>query len=139
MSVVTGKPVYLGGSRGRVEATGRGPCSSAASSRPARRQSRRCAVAVQGFGNVGSIAARLSPRRERIIAVSDIQGGIHGSKGLDMQAVAARCERAGRWPDSPGTDKISNEQLLELECDILIPAANENQIKGSNAPGSRRR
>ena len=134
-SVVTGKPLSLGGSRGRVEATGRGLmliCREVAPKRGFKLEGAR--IAVQGFGNVGSIAAKLCHEAgAKIIAVSDIHGGIHSAKGLDMQAVAAHYEKGRTLAGFPGTEKMSNEQLLEMDCDILIPAANENQITGKNA------
>jgi glutamate dehydrogenase (NAD(P)+) len=134
-SVVTGKPLSLGGSRGRVEATGRGLmliCREVAPKRGFKLEGAR--IAVQGFGNVGSIAARLCHEAgAKIIAVSDIQGGIHSSSGLDMKALVAHYEKGRTLAGFPGTEKIGNEQLLELDCDILIPAANENQITGKNA------
>jgi glutamate dehydrogenase (NAD(P)+) len=135
-SVVTGKPLSLGGSRGRVEATGRGLmliCREVAPKRGLKLEGAR--IVVQGFGNVGSIAARLCHEAGAgIVGVSDIHGGIHDPKGLDMAAVTAHYEKGRTLAGFPGADKIGNEQLLELDCDILIPAANENQITGKNAP-----
>jgi glutamate dehydrogenase (NAD(P)+) len=134
-SVVTGKPLSLGGSRGRVEATGRGLmliCREVAPKRGFQLQGAR--IAVQGFGNVGSIGARLCHEAgAKIVAVSDIQGGIFNPNGLDMPALAAHYEKNRTLAGFPGAEKMGNEQLLELPCDILIPAANENQIKGGNA------
>ncbi len=134
-SVVTGKPLSLGGSRGRVEATGRGLmliCREAAPLRGLTLAGSR--VVVQGFGNVGSIAARMCfEAGAKIIAVSDIAGGIHSENGIDMPALVAHYEKARSFEGFPGVTKISNTDLLELETDILIPAANENQIRGKNA------
>ena len=134
-SVVTGKPLSLGGSRGRVEATGRGLmliCREVAPKRGFTLPGAR--IAVQGFGNVGSIAARLCHEAgAKIIAVSDIHGGIRDVKGLDMAAVITHYEKGRTLEGFPGAEKISNDQLIELDCDILIPAANENQITGKNA------
>jgi glutamate dehydrogenase (NAD(P)+) len=134
-SVVTGKPLSLGGSRGRVEATGRGLmliCREAAPLRGFTLAGAR--IVVQGFGNVGSIAARMCHEAgAKVIAVSDIVGGIHAPGGLDMAALIAHYEKARSFDGFPGVTKISNTDLLELDCDILIPAANENQIRGKNA------
>ncbi|HZN02902.1 MAG TPA: glutamate dehydrogenase, partial [Candidatus Polarisedimenticolia bacterium] len=91
-------------------------------------------VAVQGFGNAGSIAARLLHEDgATIIAVSDSSGGIHSPKGLDIAAVEAHKGRTGSLKGYAEADAISNERLLELECDILVPAALENQITTENA------
>jgi glutamate dehydrogenase (NAD(P)+) len=134
-SVVTGKPLSLGGSRGRVEATGRGLmliCREAAPLKGLTLDS--CRIAVQGFGNVGSIAARMCHEAgARIIAVSDINGGIQDENGLDMPALLKHYERSRSFDGFPGATAVSNSQLLELDCDILIPAANENQIRSRNA------
>ncbi len=134
-AIVTGKPLSLGGSRGRVEATGRGLMLIAREAAPLRgftlRGSR---IVVQGFGNVGSIAARMCfEAGAKIVGVSDIQGGIHAPGGLDMPAVLAHYEKARTLKGFPGAEAVTNEALLELDCDILIPAANENQIRGKNA------
>jgi len=135
LGVVTGKPLQIGGSQGRNEATARG-CQfvireACKEKRIALRGAR---VAVQGFGNAGSIAARLlSEDGATIIAVSDSSGGIHSSKGLDMKAVLAYKERTGSLRGFPEAETISNERLLELECDVLVPAALENQITLDNA------
>ena len=134
-SVVTGKPLSLGGSRGRVEATGRGLmliCREVAPFKGLTLDSSR--IAVQGFGNVGSIAARMCQEAgARIVGVSDINGGIWNEKGLDVAALIKQYERSRSFEGFPGAAKITNAQLLELDCDILIPAANENQIRGRNA------
>ncbi len=134
-SCVTGKPLSLGGSRGRVEATGRGLmliCREAAPlagfTLPGAR------VVIQGFGNVGSVASRMCHEAgARVIAVSDIAGGIANANGLDIPAVLAFYEKTRSFEGFSGGEKISNAQLLELDTDILIPAANENQIRGKNA------
>jgi glutamate dehydrogenase (NAD(P)+) len=135
-SVVTGKPLSLGGSRGRVEATGRGLmliCREAAPLKGFTLAGSR--IVVQGFGNVGSIAARMChDAGAKIIAVSDIQGGIVNPKGIDIAKLQAHYEKAKSFEGFAGVEKISNTDLLELDCDILIPAANENQIRGKNAP-----
>jgi glutamate dehydrogenase (NAD(P)+) len=135
LGVVTGKPLQLGGSQGRNEATARG-CQFVV--REACKEKkitlRGAKVAVQGFGNAGSIAARLL--REdgaTILAVSDSGGGIISPKGLDIPAVEAHKERTGTLKGYAEADTISNERLLELECDVLVPAALENQITTENA------
>jgi len=138
-SVVTGKPLSLGGSRGRVDATGRGLMLIARDSAPLRgftlSGSR---IVVQGFGNVGSVAARMCHEAgARVIAVSDINGGIYSEQGLDLPALVAHYDKRKTFEGISGVKKISNEELLELECDILIPAANENQIRGRNAGNIR--
>ena len=134
-SVVTGKPLSLGGSRGRVEATGRGLmliCREAAPLKGFKLAGAR--IVVQGFGNVGSIAARMCHEAgAKVIAVSDIQGGIHDPQGLEMPALLAHYERARTLEGFSRAQKIDNASLLELDTDILIPAANENQIRGKNA------
>ena len=135
LGVVTGKPLQIGGSQGRNEATARG-CQfvireACKEKKIALRGAR---VAVQGFGNAGSIAARLlSEDGATIIAVSDSSGGIHSSKGLDMKAVLAYKERTGSLRGFPEAEAIANERLLELECEVLVPAALENQITLENA------
>jgi len=135
-SVVTGKPLSLGGSRGRVEATGRGLmliCREAAPLKGFQLAGSR--IAVQGFGNVGSIAARMcNEAGAKIVAVSDIAGGIANRAGLDIGKLLAHYEKSRSFDGFEGAEKISNAELLELDCDILIPAANENQIRGKNAP-----
>jgi glutamate dehydrogenase (NAD(P)+) len=135
-SVVTGKPLSLGGSRGRVEATGRGLmliCREAAPLKGFQLSGSR--IAVQGFGNVGSIAARMCHEAgAKIIAVSDIAGGVHEPAGLDVKKLLTHYEKERTFEGFGGVRKISNAELLELDCDILIPAANENQIRGKNAP-----
>jgi glutamate dehydrogenase (NAD(P)+) len=138
-SVVTGKPLTLGGSRGRVEATGRGLMLIAREAAPLRgftlAGSR---VVVQGFGNVGSIAARMCHEAgAHVIAVSDINGGIHREGGLDIPAVLAHYEKHRTFEGFAGVTKVGNAELLELDCEILIPAANENQIRGRNAGNIR--
>ena len=134
-SVVTGKPLSLGGSRGRVEATGRGLMLICREAAPLKGLTLKdCRIAVQGFGNVGSIAARMCHEAgAKIIAVSDIQGGIHNPAGLDIPAVLAHYEKNRSLRGFSGASALSNAELLETECDILIPAANENQITGKNA------
>src|SRR5262245_14016177 len=139
LGVVTGKPLPIGGSQGRNEATARG-CQFVI--REACREKKiplkGARVAVQGFGNAGSIAARLlSEDGARVIAASDSAGGIHNPKGLDIKAVNAHKSSTGSLRGFQGAEPISNEKLLELECDVLVPAALENQITMENAPRIR--
>jgi glutamate dehydrogenase (NAD(P)+) len=138
-SVVTGKPLSLGGSRGRVEATGRGLMLIAREAAPLRGLTLEGSrIVVQGFGNVGSIASRMCHEAgAKILAVSDIHGGIHDPNGLDIPAVIAYHEQNRSLSGYPGAAPVSNQDLLELECDILIPAANEGQIRMKNAPAIR--
>lgn len=134
-AVVTGKPLALGGSPGRTEATGYG-CIYVAeeAANVAGFSFEGARVAVQGFGNVGSIAASFAVERgATVIAVSNVQGGLYDPKGLDVAAVIEHCAKHRSLVTFPGAEVITNEELLELECDILIPAALENQITKGNA------
>jgi glutamate dehydrogenase (NAD(P)+) len=133
--VVTGKPIFLGGSLGRNEATARG-CTFVIREACKTKQIELggATVAIQGFGNAGSIAADLLYRDgAKIVAVSDSKGGIHNQSGLDVPALLTHKRKTGAVADFPGSTPISNEALLELPCEILIPAALENQITGANA------
>lgn len=133
--VVTGKPVGIGGSLGRREATGRGVAYLAgrAMDTLGLDASQGTAV-VQGYGNVGAIAAQSLGRQGlRILAVSDVTGAIHHSEGLDMPKVDAWAHEKGTLVGYPEAEPISNAELLELPCDVLVPAALERQITGANA------
>ena len=135
-AIVTGKPVEVGGSQGRYEATGRGVLF--ATEEIAKRRGdalEGLRVAVQGFGQVGSVAARLlSQAGARIVAVSDAGGGYYNGNGLDVAALIARADERGMiGGGAPGADRISNAELIEIDCDYLIPAAIENVILASNA------
>lgn len=134
--VTTGKPLVLGGSEGRNEATGRGcvyAIEEAAKVRGLDLQ--RAKTVVQGFGNAGSVAARLmSELGSSVVAVSDSRGGVYNPGGLDLARVAYHKERTGSVVGFPGGDDVTNQELLELPCDILIPAALERQITAENAP-----
>jgi glutamate dehydrogenase (NAD(P)+) len=133
-AVVTGKPVELGGSYGRIEATGRGVAYITAEACKRQRLNLRGAtVAIQGFGNVGSVTARLLAQAgAKIVAVSDSRGGIYNPGGLNVEDLYARRKEGGLLGDHPGHgvdhDDITNEDLLTLPVDILIPAALEGQI-----------
>ena len=135
-SVVTGKPISIGGSLGRREATGRGVLFSI---REAAKHlginMEGATVVVQGFGNVGSVAADLLYDDGcKIIAVSDAKGGIINKKGIDIKKLLLYVKKTKSVVKFPGTKPISNPDILELECDILVPAALENQITEENAP-----
>ena len=134
-SVVTGKPISLGGSRGREEATGRGCVRTVLEAlEHLKIPLEGVRVAVQGFGNVGQIAARLIQQEgAKIVAVSDSSGGIYNANGLEVDAVAAFKKKTGKIAGFAEGDAVSNEELLELDCDVLIPAALENQITEKNA------
>lgn len=133
--VVTGKPIELGGSEGREEATGRGVAICAReAAKHVGIELRGARVVVQGFGNVGKFAAKLLQEMGcRIIALSDSKGGIYKESGLDTLAAIEYKNRTGRLSGFQGCKEISNEELLELECEILVPAALENQITEANA------
>ncbi len=133
--VVTGKPIALGGSEGRNEATARGTvyCIVEAA-RHLHLHLDDATVVVQGFGNAGSIAAQLMAEEgSKILAVSDSTGGIHNPDGLDIGRVIAWKAEHGTVVGFPGAKAVSNAEILEIECDILIPAALENQITAANA------
>jgi glutamate dehydrogenase (NAD(P)+) len=133
--VVTGKPISLGGSEGRNEATARGTvfCIIEAA-RHLGIELNKASVSVQGFGNAGSIAARLiTEEGATVVAVSDSTGGIHDPKGLEISKVIAWKQEHGTVQGFPGATDISNAEVLEVDCDILIPAALENQITARNA------
>ncbi len=136
-AVVTGKPLELGGSKGRVEATGRGVTTVILQA--LQRMDRRpegLTAAVQGFGNVGSITAKyLSQNGIRVVAISDKTGGFYNENGILIhQAIQYRDAHSGFLEGFKGGDRISNEELLTLGVDILVPAALEDQITPQNAP-----
>ena len=131
----TGKPVALGGSAGRNEATARGCLFVAEEACKVKKMSLRGAtVAIQGFGNAGAIAARLfAEKKAKIIAVSDSRGGVYNSRGIDPMKALRYKERSGTVVGMPGTSRVSNDEVLALKCDVLIPAALENCITVDNA------
>jgi len=133
--VVTGKPISLGGSLGRREATGRGVMYTTLNIlKKLGKNIKDVSIAVQGFGNVGSIAAQLLYEQgAKIVAVSDVKGGIYNANGLDLPALLKYIEKNKYVQGFPNSEKISNQELLEIKCDILIPAALENQITEKNA------
>jgi glutamate dehydrogenase (NAD(P)+) len=134
-AVVTGKPLSIGGSQGRIEATGRG-CTIAA------RETARhlgiplagARVVVQGYGNVGSIAAQLLHEQGcKIVAASDSAGGVYNPKGIDPVDLLHHKERTGSVAGYRSTEAVTNDDLLELPCEILVPSALEGQITKDNA------
>jgi len=135
LGVVTGKPLALGGSRGRTEATGRGVQIIACEAlKYNKMQIKGATVAVQGFGNVGAIGARLMQEQGmKVVAVSDSKGGIYNAKGLDIPSVEKWKNETGAVKDFKGSEAISNEGLLELKVDVLSPSGLENAITKKNA------
>src|SRR3989344_4568900 len=130
----TGKPVGKGGSEGRGIATGMGGFYAFDALRERSNIPAVARIAVQGMGNVGGNAAKIFEQHgHRIVAMSDSRGGIYKKEGLDVAAVLEHKEKQGSLKEFPGAEKISNEALLELAVDVLIPAALENQIIASNA------
>lgn len=134
-AVVTGKPMCLGGSKGRREATGRGVMIVVQqATNLLNMELKGSRVVVQGFGNVGSVSAQLLHNLGcRIIAVSDIQNGLYNENGLDIPALIAHTQKARFIEGFKGGHAIDNKSLMELPCDILIPAAAEDQITADNA------
>jgi glutamate dehydrogenase (NAD(P)+) len=134
-AVVTGKPIDLGGSSGRREATGRGilfvineAIKKFKMTPPTTR------VVVQGSGNVGGIGARLLHEAGyKVVAISDVHGGIYNPNGIDIPEALRHLGQTRSFEDFPGVERVSNQDLLELECDVLVPAATENQITSQNA------
>lgn len=134
--VVTGKPISVGGSQGRSEATGRGCVYAIINvARQMGLDLDGATVAVQGFGNAGSVVVRLLAQLGcRVVAVSDSKGGIYLEGGLDAEALQACRREAGSVSNFSLGDRLSNEELLTLPCDILVPAALENQLTERIAP-----
>ncbi len=134
-AVVTGKPLELGGSHGRIEATGRGlmiVCDEAAKKLGMSPDQTR--VVIQGFGNVGSNAARLMRRRGyKIVGVSASKSGLYNKNGIDIEALSLHYQNNRTLNGFPGTEETNSAELLVADCDILIPAALENQITTRNA------
>ena len=136
--VVTGKPVELGGSRGRNSATGRGVVISTKLLLAQNgKQLAGTTVAIQGMGNVGANAARVFYHRGvKVLAISDISGGLFCKDGLDIDEISRFLENPGTLLqdyDAPGVEHISNQEVLTCKCDVLVPAAMENQITADNA------
>ncbi len=137
--LVTGKPKVLGGSEGRETATGRGGFFVAQEILKAlNRELKGVTMAVQGFGNVGSSMARFCHEAGAVIvAVSDVHGGVYNPQGLDIPKLKAHARQTGSVKGFPGAEPITNEELLELDVDVLVPAAIENQIHEGNADAIR--
>ncbi|WP_293914303.1 Glu/Leu/Phe/Val dehydrogenase [Deinococcus sp.] len=133
--VVTGKPVSLGGSLGRADATGRGVFVTAAAAMTKLGMPLEGArIAVQGFGNVGNAAARIfHDHGAKIVAVQDVSGTIYSGAGLDPYALAVHLESTGSVLDFPGSEPVQTHEFWGLSCEVLIPAALEHQITASNA------
>jgi glutamate dehydrogenase (NAD(P)+) len=139
--VVTGKPVDLGGSLGRRDATGRGvfTVGQEAATRTGL-ELRGARIAVQGFGNVGSVAARLfAEAGSRVVAVQDHAGTVYQESGLDIPALIEHVKRNGSVRDFPGAEAIALDSFWDVECEILVPAALEQQITEANAGRIRAR
>jgi glutamate dehydrogenase (NAD(P)+) len=133
--VVTGKPVVVGGSLGRKEATGLGLCNLIFESlRRLGLEPGKLTAVVQGFGNVGSVAAlELSKRKVRVIGVSDVYGGACNPAGLPVEELVRHVEAGGKVSEFPGVTPVSNRELLTIPCDILAPCATAGQITEENA------
>ena len=141
LGVVTGKPLEIGGSRGRLEATGRGCviCARLAGKHIGL-DLNGASVAVQGFGNVGAISAKLLAREGcKVIAVNDSTGAIHNAKGLDVEAVMRHKAESGSVVGYRPAEAIGSTDLLALQCDILVPAVLEQQINEGNAASIKAR
>jgi glutamate dehydrogenase (NAD(P)+) len=136
-AIVTGKPIIIGGSHGRTEATGRGVIITMmeALKQVGRGNDTDVSIVIQGFGNVGSNAAAYAHELGfRVVAVSDVYGGVYNPGGLDIPAVRAYVKENGSLMYYPDADAVTNPELLTLPCDVLIPAAMEGQITAANAP-----
>jgi len=134
-AVVTGKPVEMGGSLGRREATGRGVMIvTREAAKHLGLDLKGATIAIQGFGNVGSVSADLLARAgAKIVAITDWKGGVHNTKGLDIAKMLDYTREHKTIDNFPGGESIGNEQLFALDTDVLIPAALENQITADNA------
>jgi glutamate dehydrogenase (NAD(P)+) len=135
-AVVTGKPIILGGSHGRKEATGRGVVTvMLAALNKKGMLPNKCTVAIQGFGNVGSVTALLAYEQgAKVVAISDISGGYYNEEGINIPEAVEYAQNNNHLLEGyPDAEKITNEELLALECDVLIPAAREDQITSNNA------
>jgi len=133
--VITGKPLSIGGSKGRDEATGRGLSFCVREAvKKTNIDIKGASVVIQGFGNAGTFAARfLSEMGASVIAVSDSTSGVYNNNGLNVNELINHKKNTGKVKGFTNTREITNKELLELECDILIPAAYENQITNENA------
>jgi glutamate dehydrogenase (NAD(P)+) len=140
-SVVTGKPLSLGGSAGREEATARGLVTVVEEACKVKKISLRGAtVAIQGFGHVGATAAQLfAEKKAKIVALSDTRGGVVNPRGIDPLKAVRYKERSGTVVGMPGASRTTNDELLTMKCDILVPAALENVITLQNAEAIKAR
>jgi glutamate dehydrogenase (NAD(P)+) len=135
-AIVTGKPINVGGSQGRNEATGRGViiCMEEALREQGRYNAQDVRIGIQGFGNVGMNAALYAySLGYRVVAVSDVTGGIYNGAGLDVPAVRDYLKETGGVHNFPAAENITNDELITCDCDVLIPAAMEGQIHRDNA------
>ncbi len=134
-ATVTGKPIAIGGSEGRLEATARGvQVITRDAMSDLGMQPDECSVVVQGFGNVGSISARLLHELGcNVVGLSDISGGVYNPEGIDVHRALRYSKEHGSLRGMPDTETVTNAELLELPCDVLVPAALENQLTAKNA------
>ncbi len=134
-ATVTGKPIAIGGSEGRLEATARGvQVVTRDTMLDLGMRPDECTVVVQGFGNVGSISARLLHELGcNVIGLSDISGGVYNAQGIDVHRALRYSKEHGSLKGLPDTETVTNAELLELPCDVLVPAALENQLTARNA------
>jgi len=134
-AVITGKPLAIGGSEGRLEATARGvQVVTREAMLKLGMQPDACSVVIQGFGNVGSISARLLHELGcKVVGLSDISGGVYNPNGINVHRALRYSNEHGSLEGLPDTEAVTNAELLELPCDVLIPAALENQLTGRNA------
>ncbi|HEX8070359.1 MAG TPA: Glu/Leu/Phe/Val dehydrogenase [Pyrinomonadaceae bacterium] len=134
-AVVTGKPIDIGGSQGRREATGRGLLFVVNQAiKRFKMMPPQTRVVVQGSGNVGGIGAQLLHEAGyKVVAISDIGGGIYNPNGINIPAALAHLRQTRSFEEYEGAERVSNEELLEIECDVLAPCATENQIRSDNA------
>ena len=135
-AVITGKPLALGGSKGRSDATARGGVYAVREACKKTKVNPHGSFAIQGFGNAGQFAALLHPEilgGGRLVAVSDTSGGVYNPKGIDPKSVVEHKLKTGSVAGFPGTERIVNDQLLELDVDVLYPAALENVLTAANA------
>jgi glutamate dehydrogenase (NAD(P)+) len=134
--VVTGKPIEIGGSLGRSEATGRGVvyCLIEAARVLGKDLNENMRIAIQGYGNVGAAAAKKIQKIGcKVVAISDVSGGLYNPNGLDLDAVNKHLEETKYLKGYKDADAITNDELIGIDCDVLIPAALEGQINGKNA------
>jgi glutamate dehydrogenase/leucine dehydrogenase len=136
LGVVTGKPVSIGGSVGREEATGRGVMNVLRKALATQNKTMAdVTVAIQGFGNVGSHTARLLDERgAKIVAITERASGIFDESGIDVPAAIKYYKENGTLEDFPDADAMTNEELLTCQCDVLVPAAMENTVTAEVAP-----